>query len=1017
MERQEINKTVIPLFSQLLQIQMETDSQPIESIHSNQQLMDPNEQDDKEKQKEGEITKLVDNLKEINGSVEENNDRSDDNQMEINQNIEPKKEDSQEGELIVETEYKEDQKEYYEEYYDENGGYYDQDGNYIEGNYEEGNYHEGEEYYDENGGYYDQDGNYIEGDYEGQRTADTEVSSAEIAKMKEDDSLPKPLSEETKGEDESISVMEMIRKGKKNRPIFGSTIIKPSESIPERPERPSTKPNNPATDLAPFSPKVGGPNMKSSSPLIPFSPSIPRMSVMDRSSKDLLSIDENELSNENLTKLLLSKNQIFELPEAIKRLTKLSMLDISSNRFTQFPQQILSLTSLHDLFLFGNRISNIPKEISSLINLRSLNISSNRMTQFPDSLATLTNLTSLNLSRNKLVTLENEIITSLCDSLATLSLQFNNIVDIPSGFSFLKNLKNLNLSHNEITSFGNNAEFMNVTDLDVSCNQMTEVPSCFSTLNSIQRLNLSKNRITMLPSIVAKWNLIRELRLKENQIKELPEELWELTSLQVLDLTSNSIKDLSTSLGNLIYLQELYFGDNKIELLPKQIGLLSSLKSLNLFGNELIEIPRDLLDCKELVTLLLGYNKLKMIPQSDGDDWTELEELVLSGNQFGRLPIGIDLLCGMKNLRILLLGNCGLCDPLDHLSSLKSLTQLDLSGNRITQVPDSFADLLELVRLDLSNNRIESLPKELFKQQFYLEELSLIGNPISINQSFDESEFLSLMDRGATIYLNSYPLSRSITGQLETHTISNTNFIEFDFSEMTGKRPSQEDTLLLDPDFHFDKNGETFKMDLWGVFDGHAGSAASKFSVSNFPKVLKESLQEGMLPLAALEKTFVSINNLFKEEMDNGRVSSLERHCGSTGDTRAILGKKGGKAVRLSFDHKPSDEEDRINQLGGHIVGESTRRINGVIAVSRAIGDFYMQPFVICEPYLAEYDLDGDENFIIVGCDGVWDEVEDEKAVKIVDTEVDIYKAVVKLRDYSYLMSSEDNISVVIIKI
>lgn len=49
-----------------------------------------------------------------------------------------------------------------EEYYGEDGGYYDEDGNYVEGDGgyydEDGNYVEGD------GGYYDEDGNYIEGD-------------------------------------------------------------------------------------------------------------------------------------------------------------------------------------------------------------------------------------------------------------------------------------------------------------------------------------------------------------------------------------------------------------------------------------------------------------------------------------------------------------------------------------------------------------------------------------------------------------------------------------------------------------------------------------------------------------------------------------------------------------------------------------------------------------------------------------------------------------------------------------
>ena len=43
--------------------------------------------------------------------------------------------------------------------------------------------------------------------------------------------------------------------------------------------------------------------------------------------------------------------------------------------------------------------------------------------------------------------------------------------------------------------------------------------------------------------------------------------------------------------------------------------------------------------------------------------------------------------------------------------------------------------------------------------------------------------------------------------------------------------------------------------------------------------------------------------------------------------------------------------------LGGFITNDSTRRINGLLAVARGIGDFFMEPFVTCNPYLAEIEM------------------------------------------------------------
>jgi len=43
--------------------------------------------------------------------------------------------------------------------------------------------------------------------------------------------------------------------------------------------------------------------------------------------------------------------------------------------------------------------------------------------------------------------------------------------------------------------------------------------------------------------------------------------------------------------------------------------------------------------------------------------------------------------------------------------------------------------------------------------------------------------------------------------------------------------------------------------------------------------------------------------------------------------------------VELSYDHKPNNkiEKDRIINAGGHVEGN---RVNGILALSRAMGDF-----------------------------------------------------------------------------
>lgn len=62
-------------------------------------------------------------------------------------------------------------------------------------------------------------------------------------------------------------------------------------------------------------------------------------------------------------------------------------------------------------------------------------------------------------------------------------------------------------------------------------------------------------------------------------------------------------------------------------------------------------------------------------------------------------------------------------------------------------------------------------------------------------------------------------------------------------------------------------------------------------------------------------------------------------HVAWVGDSQAVLVRK-GKAESVVDPHKPKrpDEEARINQQGGIVLFHGMWRVNGQLAVSRAIG-------------------------------------------------------------------------------
>jgi protein phosphatase PTC1 len=74
--------------------------------------------------------------------------------------------------------------------------------------------------------------------------------------------------------------------------------------------------------------------------------------------------------------------------------------------------------------------------------------------------------------------------------------------------------------------------------------------------------------------------------------------------------------------------------------------------------------------------------------------------------------------------------------------------------------------------------------------------------------------------------------------------------------------------------------------------------------------------------------------------------------------------------VRLTYDHKGSDKQEakRITDAGGFVM---SGRVNGVLAVTRSLGDSSMKEFVVGSPYTTETQLCDDDEFLILACDGV----------------------------------------------
>lgn len=105
-----------------------------------------------------------------------------------------------------------------------------------------------------------------------------------------------------------------------------------------------------------------------------------------------------------------------------------------------------------------------------------------------------------------------------------------------------------------------------------------------------------------------------------------------------------------------------------------------------------------------------------------------------------------------------------------------------------------------------------------------------------------------------------------------------------------------------------------------------------------------------------------------------------------------------------------------------NFIGSVTYRVNGILAVARAMGDFALEPYITSVPDIFHLNITEDE-FVVIACDGIWDVLQDEEVVQICNAywkdgkdPYDLEGAACRLRNTAHSRHSTDNISVVILK-
>jgi protein phosphatase 2C len=110
-------------------------------------------------------------------------------------------------------------------------------------------------------------------------------------------------------------------------------------------------------------------------------------------------------------------------------------------------------------------------------------------------------------------------------------------------------------------------------------------------------------------------------------------------------------------------------------------------------------------------------------------------------------------------------------------------------------------------------------------------------------------------------------------------------------------------------------------------------------------------------------------------------VGSRMLYVANCGDSRAVLC-RGGLALPLTDDHKAAreDETARVEAAGGQILFWNGVRVMGLLAVSRAIGDHSLRPYVIAEPEVTVLARHASDELLVLASDGLWDVMSNQEA-------------------------------------
>ncbi|KAK6944917.1 PPM-type phosphatase-like domain [Dillenia turbinata] len=280
-------------------------------------------------------------------------------------------------------------------------------------------------------------------------------------------------------------------------------------------------------------------------------------------------------------------------------------------------------------------------------------------------------------------------------------------------------------------------------------------------------------------------------------------------------------------------------------------------------------------------------------------------------------------------------------------------------------------------------------------------------------------------------------------------------------TSVIGRRREMEDAIAIAPSFMSSScdgvggctspgsrtSAEISPIHFFGVYDGHGGSQVANFCAVKMHQVVAEEWNRGTIDKYEWRKRWEAVLLSSFERADNEVISEAmaPEIVGSTavvvvlsgcqiitsncGDSRAVLC-RGNQTIPLTVDQKPDREDElkRIEGEGGKVINWNGARVFGVLAMSRAIGDRYLRPWIVPVPEITFMRRSDEDECLILASDGLWDVMSNEEVGEVARRLLRRRRRIVEadeispaqvvadnLTELAYGRNSCDNISVIVV--